>query len=320
MPGKNEIAAMPDTDQPSSSLAARALRDDIAALPMLPGMITSLAMLDLEDPQYFDKVLQLVRADPGFAVRLLRLANSAASGSHNSVGTVEMALIRVGARATVELMLAEKAVLIFPAHEPWQRDLWGHSLLVASYMRRLAPMLIDERLDANEAYLAGLLHDIGRFLMFARMPEAFETIEDAGWNTPSGLLDAEMAACSCTHTQLAYEAMMQWRLPPQLALAARDHHRTHSDSGHGKVDVLVALLRDVDWLAMIVAREGSAWLEQPPQACEDACDANMRLRYRGDIAHRLAILRGATLETSRLLTALGMHEALPAVASEGNGR
>ncbi len=282
------------------------LRDDIARLPMLPSMLTQLALLDADDPSYFDEVLKLVQGDPGFAVRLLRLANSVASGSHNVASSINMALIRVGARAAVELMLAEKAVTLFPAREHWQRDLWAHSLLVAHYMRRLAPMVVDARLDSNEAYLAGLLHDIGRFLLYARMPDAFETLADAGWDMPSELIQAEWATCGCTHTQLAHDALLQWGLSPTLALAARDHHRTAAADDERQVGKLVALLRDVDWLAMIVARQGLPWLEQDPATCEALCNAHMRLRYRGDMVHRLSILRTATMEAARFLGALGL--------------
>ncbi len=291
-----------------SSQIASSLQADLAGLPMLPSMLTRLSLLDSEDPAYFDQVLQLVQGDPGFAVRLLRLANSAASGSHNAASSISMALIRVGARAAVELMLADKAVTLFPARERWQSDLWSHSLLVASYMRRLAPMVIDARLDANEAYLAGLLHDIGRFLMFARLPDAFETIEDAGWDTPSGLIASELATCNCTHTQLAYEAMTQWGLPRALAIAARDHHRTADEPQDIEIGKLVALLRDVDWLAMMVARNGLDWLEQSPEQFDAFCSAHMHLRYRGDIVHRQAILRTATREAALFLQALGVDD------------
>lgn len=302
------LSVMSSPSDLSPDANASSLHDDVACLPMLPSMLMRLSMLNADDPAYFDDVLKLVQADPGFAVRLLRLANSVASGSHNPASSISMALLRVGARSAVELMLAEKAASIFPAHAQWQRDLWAHSLLVASYMRRLAPMVMDAKLDVNEAYLAGLLHDIGRFLIFARMPDAFETIEDAGWNSPSSLIEAELKICACTHTQLAYAAMSKWGLPAALAIAARDHHETSSVASEGSVSTLVALLRDVDWLAMIVARDGLMWFDQSPEQCEDICSVNMRLRYRGDIAHRQAILRAATVDVALFLKILGMDD------------
>ncbi len=291
---------------------AQHLRDDVNELPMLPSVVLRLSMLDPQSPSYFDEVNRMAHADPGFAVRLLRMANSAGGGALHAAPSIDMALIRVGARAAVELMLAENATRVFPAKERWQRDLWAHSILVATYMRRLAPMVVGHRLDANQAYLAGLLHDIGRFLMFSYFPEAFEIIEDAGWDAPQGLIEAEMRICGCTHTQLAHWAMQRWGLPEALALAARDHHRDEAVQGEplpdAEVGALVGLLRDVDWLAMHVARDGVAWLQQSPEEFEARAARHMRSHYRGDAEHRLAMLRSATADVHGLLAALGLQE------------
>ena len=304
----------PPEPLPAPAEIASRLHDDVARLPMLPTVLLRLSMLDPESPSYFDDVQRLVHGDPGLAVRLLRLANSAGGGALAATTSIDLALLRVGARTAVELMLADKAASMFPAKDEWQRDLWVHSVLVANYMRRLAPMVIGAEIDANHAYLAGLLHDIGRFLMAALLPEAFEVVEDAGWDGPQGLLDAERQACGCTHTELAYETMTRWELPGSLARAARDHHREAPTDPAGAAEAdaqagaLVTLLRDVDWLAMHVAREGMAWLEQPPADFEAQARERMRSRYRGAPEDRLVRLRSATAEASRLLAAIGLDD------------
>ena len=318
--------------QPSASTSAAAdiasrLRADVVQLPMLPSVLLRLATLAPDQPSYFDDVRSLVHADPGMAVKLLRVANSAGGGAMNTTPSVDMALIRIGARSAVELMLADQALQMFPAREQWQRDLWGHSVLVAHYMRRMAPMVIDARIDAEQAYLAGLLHDVGRFLMFELLPEVFALTEDGAADASQGLLDAELHACGCTHTQLAYLALTRWGLPEALAVAARDHHRDEPGRqdcpSDEQVGSLVTLLRDVDWLAWRVARNGAGWLEQSPEAFEAQAEHNMRSRYRGDAAHRLQRLRSATLEAEALLRAIGIDAppwAADASAGSATGR
>ncbi len=281
---------------------AQRLQADVAKLPMLPGVLLRLSMLDPESAGYFDDVLALVNADPGFAVRLLHRANSAGGGALRAAGSVSMALIRVGARGAVELMLAEAGSRMFPPVARWQRHLWTHAVLAAGYMRRLAPMVVGNRIDANEAYLAGLLHDIGRFVMFAEMPDAFEAVESAEWDSPQSLVDVERALFGCTHAELGFMALKQWGLPQELAEVARDHHAPEAPSD----GALVRLLRDVDWIALRVAREGPQWLQQSPQTFEAEWAPRMHATYRGDAAHRLATLRTATEEAEALVRSFGL--------------
>ncbi|MDE2121310.1 MAG: HDOD domain-containing protein [Betaproteobacteria bacterium] len=300
-------ASMPDP----AEIAAR-LHADAVQLPMLPAVLLRLSRLAPDQPSYFDDVRAIVHGDPGIAVKVLRLANSAGGGALNATPSIDMALIRVGARSAVELMLADQALQMFPAQEQWQRDLWVHSILAAHYMRRMAPMVIDAGIDPEQAYLAGLLHDVGRFLMFALRPEAFALTEQAACEASHELLELELSTCGCTHTHLAYLAMTRWGMADSLALAARDHHRDEPGRDDCPTDAqagpLVSLLRDVDWLACRVAREGPGWLQLSPEAFDALAAPAMRSRYRGDAAHRLQRLRSATVEAGALLRAMGVED------------
>lgn len=317
------LMSIPSASMPTPAEMAERLRADAVQLPMLPSVLLRLSTLAPDQPSYFDDVRGLVHADPGMAVKLLRIANSAGGGAMNTTPSVDMALLRIGARSAVELMLADHALQMFPAQEQWQRDLWGHSILVAHYMRRLAPMVIDAGIDPEQAYLTGLLHDVGRFLMFSLLPEAFAVIEDATAGACQDLLEAELRVCGCTHTQLAYLAMTRWGMGESLAAAARDHHREEPGGAGAPSDAqagpLVTLLRDVDWLASRVAREGVDWLQSAPGGFEAAAERNMRSRYRGDAAHRLQRLRAATLEADAQLRAIGIEPPTPDAAPTARG-
>ena len=284
---------------------AQRLDARLAELPVLPTMLVQLAALDPEQTDYFDRVLALVNADPVFAVRLLRLANSARTQTSRPIESTTAALMKVGARAAVELMLTAHAARIFPARLDWQRDLWMHSILAAHFMRRLAPFVTDYPLDMNEAYLAGLLHDIGRFLLFLEAPEPFRQVGEADWDTPQQLLEAEQGCCGYTHAELGALALQRWGMSETLARVARDHHGEGGEAT-GQQRALLALLRDVDWLALRVARDGLAWFAQPLEAIEAQLAGQMASHYRGDLTHRLNVLRQAAREARQLAAALGV--------------
>ncbi len=288
---------------------AQRLDARLAELPVLPSMLVQLAALDSEQPDYFDRVLALVNADPGFAVRLLRLANAAGQQSGQTARAIESttaALIKVGARAAVELMLTSHAAKVFPARSDWQRDLWMHSILAAYFMRRLAPFVTDYPIDMNEAYLAGLLHDIGRFLLFLEAPEPFREVGEADWNTPQALSQAEQSCCGYTHAELGAMALRRWGMAESLVVVARDHHGGEAAAYSGQQRALLALLRDVDWLALRVARDGLDWFEQPLDTIDAQLSGQMASHYRGDLTHRLNVLRQAAREARQLAAALGV--------------
>ncbi len=275
-------------------------------LPVPSSLAVQVAALDADRIDYFERVHELVDADPGFALRVLHMANSAQYRAGRPVLSTAAALLRVGARAAAGLMLADSIQRVFPALDRGARELWMHSVLAACFMRRMAPMVSNTRIDPGEAYTAGLLHDIGRFLMLAHNPQQFQMVEQARWDGPEELARIEVGWFGYTHADLGYLALHQWHLPEAFAVVARDHHRgVPAVAGEGKVESLLALLADVDGLATLVAREGLGWFDDA--MCSAAwLEQNTRLRYRWDLTHRVSVLRSATREAHELLEALGL--------------
>jgi putative nucleotidyltransferase with HDIG domain len=284
------------------------LEKRISELPVLPAVVVELLHLQRSDDHYFDRVLGAVNRDPAFATRLLQFANSAAIGSPRPITSTSAALLRVGARAAVEMILAHSAAKIFlPRHE-WERGLWVHAVMVACLMRRLAPLCAPLRIDPESAYLFGLLHDIGRFVLYLEAPDDLRAVDETDWADPTELVRAEISICGFTHAELGYLALKKWELPNELALAIRFHH-TRPFPPPGLPEGFVAmtkLLQDADWIAVTAARRGIAFCRPPAAEFRVVLEKGLAHPFARTLDEVVLAIDEALQEAARGLTLLDL--------------
>lgn len=210
-------------ESPSKALLTKAaIEARVDALPVLPSSVPQLLALDDASNRFFDDLCRVVERDPAYAVRLLAFANSAAFHAKTPANRVSEAVLRLGASRTRTLLLSIGVTRAFPPVESWECDLWAHSLMVASIARCLASRTDLATARPDEAYLCGLLHDIGRFVMAVERPEV--AYLENGIGSDKELLAAEISACGIDHTQVGARTVTRWGLGADLALVVRGHH------------------------------------------------------------------------------------------------
>ena len=106
----------------------------------------------------------------------MRLANSQLYGC-GEVNTIPGAILRAGAHNLVNMILALSVVEVFVPHTRGQRNLWIHSIQTALAARGLAARRPDVGLGMEECFLAGLLHHIGRFVIFENRPQEMAQLD-----------------------------------------------------------------------------------------------------------------------------------------------
>ncbi len=193
-------------------------------LPVLPLVVARLMALSPSSEDYFDDVLSLVESDPPFAARVIQAANSSKSAPLEPIRDLRQALARMGARLIGELVTAVAVTRVFVPRTDSQRALWSHALDVALIARELAHRLGVENARLDAVYLGGLLHDLGRFVMFDGSPEELGAIEEHGWSSPNELIEAERELCGYDHAELGWLACRHWGFPDEVATIVRDHH------------------------------------------------------------------------------------------------
>ena len=200
------------------------MQEKIDDLPLLPQVLVKLMQLNRLADDYFDEFELLVREDPTFAVRVVALANSSVSSPVTPITTIREAITRMGA-ATIGSLVASLAVQrVFMPSKPGEKRLWTHSVTTACASEHVARLAADLKVDPAQAYLAGLLHDIGRFVMMEHASEALQAVDESNWGSPDELVEADVEVYKYTHSELGYLACKHWGLPTTIADVVRAHH------------------------------------------------------------------------------------------------
>ncbi|WP_404396336.1 HDOD domain-containing protein [Pseudoalteromonas phenolica] len=203
---------------------AATLSKQIDTLPMLPSVISHLLSLSVNDPDYFNKVIHLAESDPTFALRTIKLSNSALFGTHQPVQNIHDAVIRIGIDQIHNLLASISVTKVFvPVTEPEKR-LWQHSLEVACLSKHIASHLHECHIKPEEAYLAGLFHDLGLFLRFQENQQQFNHIDDYVWSTPSQHLEVERGLFKEPHASLSEQICRHWSVPTKITTVVAHHH------------------------------------------------------------------------------------------------
>jgi len=225
-------------------------------LPVLPAVVVRLMSLSPGSDSYFEEVLRASSEDPALAIRVIHAANSALSAPRQPINTLEGALARLGATSIGNLVTAMAVTQVFVPRSRGEVDLWIHSVEVAAACELMVANA-GVGVDHRHAYLCGLLHDIGRFVMFDQAPELLRAVDDGGWSSLNELVAAERKVFGYNHTDLGHQLCLKWSIPEPIATVVRDHHRTLELRPPVRPDEgLLAVVQMADRLS-VLARAGA---------------------------------------------------------------
>ncbi|MFQ5634611.1 MAG: HDOD domain-containing protein [Gammaproteobacteria bacterium] len=249
---------MPTQPEPVSTdtRELRSMVDKIDQLPLLPQVVVRIMRQDPETDDYLERLEELIKEDPAFAVRVLALANSAASSPVAAITTIKNALTRMGPAAVRGMVSSFAVQTVFMPTEPNQVQLWVHSVNMAVAAQRIAELVPDLKVDPGFAYVAGLLHDIGRFVMFEHASPELQKVDETHWHSPDELIQADVEIFKFTHSELGYLACKHWGLPDDLALVVRAHHSNlEGDVRPGSNEAATFCVQVADWVSLAVLEQ-----------------------------------------------------------------
>ncbi|MBL8605744.1 MAG: HDOD domain-containing protein [Myxococcales bacterium] len=185
-------------------------------------------------------VARAVEKDVAIATAVLRVVNSPLYGLGQRCRSVRSAVALLGIREVANVVSTSTALTILEKAGAASPSVAAHSLAVASVARYLAPLA---NISADDAFTAGLLHDVGVLILLQHEGESYER-----WVAPDGALverdpSEERAAGIVDHATVGAFAASRWELPAPLPDVIATHHdpRAGRDAGAGVSDVVTLL-------------------------------------------------------------------------------
>ena len=172
---------------------------------------------------------EVIEKDPALTARLLRLGNSSFFGFPNRLETVSEAVSLIGIQQVQDLILASSVVEVFEgisAEVVNMESFWKHSLACGIAARCLA--IARHTPKAEKFFVAGLLHDLGRLVLYSRAPDKAMEVFQFYQSGRMLLREAEAKVLDFDHAQLGDAMMRAWQYPPNLVHAVAYHHNPMS--------------------------------------------------------------------------------------------
>ena len=218
---------------------------DISGLVSPPEVCIKL--LDLVDSpkSTAHEIGEVISSDPNLSARLLKLVNSSFYNYSGRIDTLSRAIAIVGTRELYGLAISVSAVRAFskiPAQLINMDTFWRHSLycgIIARYLAKRCGILHPERL-----FVAGLLHDIGELVLFAREPEKTRDLMLMAEGDENVLAYAERQEFGFNHADLGALLATLWQLPDTLVEAIASHH-TPFDAVCSKQQAAIVKIADI---------------------------------------------------------------------------
>ena len=175
----------------------------------------------------FEKIIE---CDPALSIRLLRMANSPLSGLADEVRTIAHATSMLGIRQIKSLALCVAGNEIFAsgAEKKARQDLWNHSLGCAIVSRELAAFI--DGVPADEAFLAGIFHDVGKLLLYDVVPEEYARMVSA--YSGAQLVAQEEVVFGMSHAEIGLRSIRQWGMAEDIGVAVGYHHAPQQTTNH----------------------------------------------------------------------------------------
>lgn len=208
-----------------SKLTARDLIDDKLELVSLPDVVYRINQT-VEDPNSSAvEIGRLISEDPALTARLLKVVNSPMFGFPSRIDTVSMAITILGTRQLRDLVLATAVVGQFYNLTDKVVDMetfWCHSICTAVASRTVSLHLKSN--NSERFFVAGLLHDIGKLVMYLTHPDASHQVIELSAEPSIDKATVEKSIFGFTHADVGAELLSHWQLPESLIEPARYHH------------------------------------------------------------------------------------------------
>ena len=222
--------AEPNVSQVANIDRIELILSQLEKLPTLPAVATRLLQLVTASDSNAKEVVDLISADQSLTAKIISLAQRASYGGGLGAPTVERAVMRLGFQAVRNAVLSIKVFETFGHRKQDmlstafdRAEFWKHSLGVACTTRLLA-QAVSWRVDPEEAFVCGLLHDLGKVALSVALPKSYARILRATIGRWGCIAEVERHSLGLDHAVAGRRLAQRWQLPQAMVDVMWLHH------------------------------------------------------------------------------------------------
>ncbi len=238
---------------PSISDIKKVLTFDGGKLPSFPQVAAKLLEISGDESTSLEDISKVVETDPGIAARVLEIVNSAMYGLQRQIKALPEAVVLLGFDEIKKLSIGMTVFQgLFASGKSKKFDrihFWRHSLSVAVLAMEIAKKI--KYPHPEEAYIVGLLHDIGKIFLDIRGHENYGEFIHAAATSQDNMVEQERKMLGLGHDDIGAFFCSLWKLPESIVLGVKYHHQRFDPRDLSRDEVLlisiVSLSNFISW-------------------------------------------------------------------------
>lgn len=191
-------------------------------IPSLPPVAMKVLQLMNDSFSSVNELEKLIEKDQSFSSRLLRIANSPYYGRGRAVDSVSTAIILIGFNTMKNLVVAASMKDLNRKFGLFEQKLWEHSLAVSIAASAIARQT--KLVKADEALVAGLIHDVGKTVLNNGMSEQYSRVIEKVYEEGLQFIDVENDMLGFNHCSVGGLIARKWKIPKNLETVIEYHH------------------------------------------------------------------------------------------------
>ncbi|MCP4252925.1 MAG: HDOD domain-containing protein [Candidatus Scalindua sp.] len=215
----------------------------VKEMPPLPQSIIQILELTKSTKSSACDLAKVCEHDPKLTINMLKLANSSFYGFRREISTISHAIVCLGLDTVKSIALASSTQEMLnnevPAYALEKGMLWQHSIGCSACARIIAKRIGFK--ESEEAYIAGLLLDIGKIILSDFAEDEFIQIVEKSKNSKISFDKAEQEVLGFDHAQIGARIIEKWNLPPILVESVQYHHQPEKANEYKKITYIVHL-------------------------------------------------------------------------------
>jgi len=209
----------------------------------------------------FQDLGEIIGFDPALSARLLKIVNSPFYGFPSNIETISHAISIIGMDQLTDLALSTLVIHQFrgiPNNLFNMEKFWRHSIACGVVARSIADFRDEKNIE--RFYLAGILHDIGRLVIFKKEPALARDTFYRSREQHENIFLSEQKLMGFDHADVGRELLKAWQLPPRLVEAVGAHHQPQNAK---EFPVDAAIIHTSDYIVHVMQAGSDAEFSEP---------------------------------------------------------